>query len=682
MSARALLGPDGPLARALEGYEDREGQLQMAEAVERALAEHRPLLCEAGTGTGKTLAYLVPALLSGARVVVSTATKALEEQIFHKDLPLVRRHLGVTPEAALVKGLGNYLCRRRYEELRAGSLAISDPHLGRSLPMLEAWVEESETGDVSELTALAEGDPLWREVASSSETRIGSSCEYYERCFVTRMKRDMERARLLVVNHHLFFADLALKTASGKRGDAFGVLPPYDAVIFDEAHQLEDIATATFGTRVSRGRVESMLRDADRAFLATGLSDRLLSRGEGSALTAMTRDAADDLFESLADLADTAGNGGGDNRKVLGRDVWVGKLLDAYHRFDTALEALAGYAEANRIGESVALVAQRAAALREEAASVVDPATHQITWVETGGLGGRRSVRKVSFGASPIDLGRLFRERIFDRVGAVVLTSATLTTAASGRPFGFFRSRIGLDEADDLGVLELAVASPFDHGSRALLYTPADLPEANEGAFVLRAAERIAELVDITGGGAFVLCTSIRAMRALGAALRSRLARPPLVQGEAPKSALLARFKADGHAVLVATMSFWEGVDVPGEALRLVVIEKIPFAVPTDPIVVARCAAIEERGDNPFMSYSVPQAAITLKQGFGRLLRTRADRGIVAILDRRVRSRGYGRALLDSLPPATRAESLEEVRTFWARLESGASGVEGRESGA
>lgn len=675
--AASLLGPSGPFARGLDGYEDREGQVAMASAVERALAEDRILLCEAGTGTGKTLAYLVPAILSGRKVVVSTATKALEDQIYTKDLPLVAEHLRLDPRAALVKGLGNYLCLRRFGELRT-SPGAGAGIAGRSLPLIEAWAQETEMGDVAELAHLAEGDPLWREVASSSETRLGASCEHFERCFVTRMKRDSEAARLLVVNHHLFFADLALKIAGARRGFAgAGALPPYDAVIFDEAHQLEDIATGFFGVRVSRARVDSMLRDADRAFIASGLADRILGRGEGTAITAVVRESADALFDRLASLGGAAGGGDrGEARSPLARDAWSGELLDAYHRLDDHLEALAAYASANAISEAVQLVGNRAAQLRDDAARIVDPATNQVTWVEVRG-------RAVSFGASPVDLGDMLREHVFERIGAVVLTSATLTTSGSaGARFRFLRSRMGLDEDVSVPVDELEVPSPFDYPTAALLYTPRDLPEATDAAFVERAADRAAELIGITGGGAFLLCTSIRAMNALAAALRVRFARasavaradgsapgrqaPLLVQGDAPKGALLRRFRAERHAVLVATMSFWEGVDVPGEALRLVIIEKLPFAVPTDPVVAARCTAIEQGGGNPFIAYSVPQAAITLKQGFGRLIRARTDRGIVAILDRRIRTRGYGRVLLDSLPDARRTDRIEDVRAFWA----------------
>jgi ATP-dependent DNA helicase DinG len=663
-TARRLLGPGGPLSRAFEGYEEREGQLAMADAVERALAEDRTLLCEAGTGTGKTLAYLVPAILSGKKIVVSTATKALQEQIFTKDIPLIAEHLELSPNAALGKGLSNYLCLRRYHELRASAGALSDSGVRRSLPLLEAWAADTDTGDVAELTGLAEGDPIWREVSSSSETRVGQSCKYHDRCFVTRMKRDLEEARLVIVNHHLFFADLAVKMAADRRGFAgAGALPPYDAVIFDEAHEIESVATDFFGVRVSRARVDALLRDSDRAFVASGLADTMRAKGEGTALTAVVREASDAFFDALARLH---GRGAEEQagRVTLSPDAWTGEIQGTYHRLDDTLEALAGYAQKSSKDEAVRLVAQRATELRRDAARIVDPKQNQVTWIEI-------RPRSISIGASPIHLGDLFRDRVVEPVGGVVLTSATLTTGtgrASSSPFRFLRSRLGLEDTVTVPVEELSVPSPFDYKRSAILYTPRDLPEVSDAAFIPRAADRIAELVAVTRGGAFVLCTSVRAMRAFAALLRGRTPRPPMVQGDAPKLMLVRRFRAERDAVLIATMSFWEGVDVPGEALRLVVIDKLPFAVPSDPVVAARCRALEEAGISPFTAYSVPDAAITLKQGFGRLIRTHRDRGVVAILDRRVRTRGYGASMLASLPPARRTDRLDDVAAFWAEV--------------
>lgn len=670
---RALLGPEGPLARAYPGYEERTGQLAMADAVERALAEDHVLLCEAGTGTGKTLAYLVPAILSGKTIVISTATKALEDQIFTKDLPLIDRTLRISAPSVLVKGLSNYLCLRRYNELRKSPSAALPRGSRSSLPILERWASETETGDVAELSQMSESDPLWVMVNSGSETRVGSACTYFDRCFVTRMKRDMEKARLLIVNHHLFFADLAVKRNALARGNSgAGVLPPYDAVIFDEAHQLEDIATDFFGTRISRARVNTMLRDSDQAFVSGGLIDPIFGGGAASVLVGSVRSASEAMFDRIARLVKNAEG----RTPISEADAFSGEVLEGYHAFDSALEALEHYARENSRSEAIDMVAKRAGLLREETARIVDPAINQVKWVEA-----RDS--NVSMGASPVDVGRMFRAEVFEQTAACILTSATLTTSEKSppdegkSPFQFLKSRLGLSGELAFNVKELSVPSPFDYSRAAMLYTPRDLPEASDPGFAKAAGERSAELIEITGGGAFVLCTSLRGMKALADILKRRVKVPFMVQGEAPKYALLERFRASEHAVLVATMSFWEGVDVPGSALRLVIIEKLPFAVPTDPIVAARCLAIEKEGGNPFVEYSVPQAAITLKQGFGRLIRTRTDHGIVAILDKRIQTRGYGRGLISALPRTQRSGNIEDVRTFFQSIKNTQSPLSG-----
>jgi ATP-dependent DNA helicase DinG len=623
----------------------------MADAVERALAHDRVLVCEAGTGTGKTLAYLVPAILSGKKVVVSTATRALQEQIFNKDIPLIRQTLGLRVEAALMKGLANYLCLRRFGDYRASPEA-NEPHAARVLPILEEWAGSTTSGDVADLVGLTEEEPVWREVSSSSETRIGQDCPHFNACFVTRMKREAEAARIVVVNHHLFFADLALR---GPHGGA--ALPDYDAVIFDEAHQLEDIATDFFGVRVSSARVQSMLRDAERCFVSAGLSDKLLRKGEGAAIIEIARESAGRFFGEIARARGASPGAGGrggppEGKGTIERDFWSGALVASYHKLDAALEALAAYAEARQTSEAVEMVARRTTQLRQDLSTIVDGTKNHVVWAEV-------RPRSAAVGASPIELSSTLKGRLFAQVPAIVLTSATLATAHS---FAFLRSRLGLD--DDIPVEELEVASPFDYPTKALVYLPRDLPEPSDPAWLDAARTRIHELIEATGGGAFILATSKRVMQALHASIARVPGRPVFVQGEAPKGLLLERFRAAQNGVLVATMSFWEGVDVPGQALRLIIIDKIPFQVPTDPVVLARSSAIEQSGQNPFSHYHVPAAAITLKQGFGRLIRTRQDAGIVAILDRRIHTKNYGRALLESLPPARRTENLAETKAF------------------
>jgi ATP-dependent DNA helicase DinG len=659
LRARDVLGPGSPLSHVLPGWEHREGQLAMAEAVERAIADERHLFVEAGTGTGKTLAYLVPALLSGRKVVVSTATRALQDQIFTKDLPIVAEALGahgVTFRATLMKGLGNYLCLRRMHEARMGPHGL-DPDLARILE----WARTTETGDRAELASLADDAHAWREVASSSETRIGAGCEHFDACFVTRMRSEAERADLVVVNHHLLLADLALRT--GPRPARAAVLPPYDALIFDEAHQIEDIATDFFGTRVSSARVDALTRDAEASLAAAGALEALQSGPVRGTLEGV-RETSRGLFGELAAAA-----GAGESRFALSSPELTSRCRAAHEALDVRLEALEAITRA-RAEESLQLVARRTGELRDDLRRILrapvaedEAALGDVRWVDV-------RPRSVSVGASPVEVGGELRRRLFDRVPTVVCTSATLATAGG---FHFAKARLGAPPETD----EKVLASPFDFASRAALYLPRDLPDPSDPRFHDAAVARVLELVELTGGGAFVLCTSKRSMNALHGQLKARCPLPVMVQGERPKHLLLSAFRASGRSVLVATMSFWEGVDVPGWALRLVVLEKIPFAPPNDPVVAARCARVDREGGSGFGQYSVPLAAMTLKQGFGRLIRSQQDAGVVAILDGRIVKKGYGRALLAALPPASRVATLGELKQFYEAIgpESRAAGL-------
>jgi ATP-dependent DNA helicase DinG len=614
---------------------------------------------------------LVPAILSGRKIVISTATRALQDQIYFKDLPLIERALGLRTSAALMKGLSNYLCRRRYAEYRSSEDSAS-PSRSRSLDAIERWLSETESGDVGELASLGENDPVLPLVTSSSDTRVGQPCQYFGECFVTRMKKDADAARLVIVNHHLFFADLALRGAHPGR-----VLPDYDAVIFDEAHQLEDIATMFFGVRVSETRVKRLLAELERTLGRLGRTGPLF----GAGVLTHARNASDDFFRLVVEATPK-----GDGRVTLERDFWTGERASAWHRLDETLDSIRAVTEAlagelssgtsNRsaavsrrdalaIADGAGVLARRADEIRRDLAIVVDGAAGRVTFADVGS-------RSPSLSSSPVELAGLFRSQIFETIPATILTSATLSSGSddgkASAPFSFVRSRLGLD-GDAVRVDELVVKSPFDYASRAVLYVPEDLPSPGDEAFGARAVDRIAELVELTGGGAFVLTTSVRSMRTLHRGLCDRLRGPRVfVQGERPKSALLATFRAAGDAVLVATASFWQGVDVPGDALRLVVLEKIPFPVPTEPLVLARARALESEGKNPFLDLHLPLAKIALKQGFGRLIRSHADRGIVALLDERIHRRGYGKALLSALPPARRARDIAEVRALWSSL--------------
>ncbi len=654
-----VLGRGGLLASALPGHEHREGQLQMAALVESSLAHDGVALIEAGTGTGKTFAYLVPALLSGKKVVVSTGTKTLQDQIASSDVPRLRAVMGdALPggvDVAVLKGLPSYLCRRRFEELRKSAESVSDRVIARALPVIETFVRETYTGDRAELSGLAEDDRVWSAVSSGSDTRIGPRCVYHEQCFVTRARRAAEDAAIVVVNHHLFFADLALR-AEGRASGArlgIGVLPDYDAVIFDEAHLLEDVCAQFFGVSLSTGRIEALARDADHALSGAGLLDE---NAELMVQTLLVRGA--DFFDLLPHPASSGPN---ESRTPLGPDLGSPAARGALYALDAALEALAERCRANVIeGEPIAQITRRADRMRDSISALegLEKAT-LVGWVSRQG-------RSISIGASPVDVSAIFRNEVLAQKRAVVLTSATMTT---GGNFSFVKDRLGVDFEVD----EAIVASPFEFETQALLYLP-ELPERRSDAFMPAAIEEVLVLVTAAGGGAFVLCTSRKAMTELYRALAPRLSRAGLssrVQGDSPKGALLDWFRSHGNGVLFATASFWEGVDVPGDALRLVIIDRLPFEVPSDPLVEARVKRLTAEGREAFMEYLVPAAALALKQGFGRLIRSRRDRGVVAILDGRITTKGYGKRFLSSLPPARRTSDREEVARFFA---SGARG--------
>ncbi len=640
-----VLGPGGLLARALPGYEPRPSQVTMAEQVADALLTRRPLLVEAGTGTGKTLAYLVPAILSGLKVVVSTGTKNLQEQIFRKDVPLLRAELPVAFTAACMKGLSNYLCLRRFKDYSGREAAFG--RMDSTLDAIRVWATQTDSGDRAELPELADDSPIWREVSATQETRLGTRCPHYEDCMVTRARRRAQAADLVIVNHHLFFADLALRTLWPQAQ----LLPAYEAVIFDEAHQLEDVVTDYFGTGVSTLRVGALVRDLQRAIVADNVPDRLKAAGTH----VESRSAA--MFDAIKRRLT------GSERTVVTGVTWQGEPEKAAHALDTALEELANgldSVEGRKLadgGDEKSALARRCGAIRDDLALLVDGAQkidrRHVFWAEQRG-------RTVLLHASPIDVSSIMRDKLLSQVDAAVFTSATLTAGGS---FEFVRVRLGLESA-----LEARLASPFDFAKQAVLYLPRDLPEPAEEAFAEAAAERMRELVEVTDGRAFLLFTSHRQLSRVHQLLAPRLRQRVLLQGEKPKHLLVEEFKREVGSVLFATASFWEGVDVAGEALSLVVIDKLPFSPPDDPLVAARARRLEDEGQDPFQAYHLPRAALSLAQGFGRLIRHREDRGIVALLDRRATTKGYGRRVLAGLPPdCPRTASLDEVRAFWAR---------------
>lgn len=637
----AVFADEGPLARALPQFEPRHGQRLMAEAVADTLAQGGVLLAEAGTGTGKTLAYLVPAILSGRRVLVSTGTKNLQEQIYEKDLPVLRRALGVEFTATCMKGRANYVCLHRLEQAR-GSGGAANPvfeHMAR-------WAETSETGDRAELEDLAENDPLWHDVSATSDTCLGSDCPQFDACFITRMRQRAAASDLVIVNHHLLCADAAVRQSS------YGeVIPACHYAVVDEAHQLEDVATQYFGVSVSNYRLDELGRDVERLLNAGVVGD------EDGSLRRMVRRADDHAraFFGALTLARASRAVGGDRLRV-GPD-WFGDivadglaLVGALDGLDGALNLAATGADAGAAEDLLAL-ARRAGEIRDQLRflmSASDP--RHVYFIEARGRG-------VFLRAAPIDVADILQEVLFDRMRATVLTSATLTVEGS---FAYVRGRLGIR-----GGAEITVPSEFDYASQAVLYLPRRMPAPKAPDFSQAAAQEVLEILRRTRGRAFVLFTSYGVLRDVHARLLPALPYPLFVQGDAPRSVLLQRFRVTPGAVLLATSSFWQGVDVVGEQLSCVIIDKLPFASPGDPITAARVEAITAEGGDPFHEYQVPLAVLTMLQGLGRLIRHRDDRGVLAVLDPRLRTMPYGRRFLDSFPPAPVTHDLGYVEKFF-----------------
>lgn len=646
----AVLAPGGRLSLALPGYEPRPDQLRMASAVADALARRRYLVAEAGTGTGKTLAYLLPAVQSGRRVVISTATRTLQEQIWFRDIPLLRDRCGVEISAAYLKGRANYYCLARGEEFERHP-TFPTREEAALWPRIREWARSTGTGDRAEID-LPDSYLAWKDLSATGETCVGKECAAWEDCFVQQARARAAQADVVLVNHHLFFADLAMRTSRA----GVEVLPPYEAVIFDEAHAIEDVATEYFGLQVSSYRVEELARDAQRAVADRPDLASMLKRTTGELARSGER-----FFASVA-RAMAAGAGrsepprGGrrsEDETLRGALVpaMLAPLAGEQDRLDEALEELRGEL-ADADAPALAQIARRAAELRVELAAVTamkEPS--RVFFAEVRGRG-------VFLRAAPIDVAEELSTRLYRNVDTVVFTSATLAT--QGR-FDYFRRQVGLHP--DLDVDEAVFPGPFDYATQAALVAPAGLPDPNQPGFVAAAARAVRELAGITGGRAFVLCTSVRNMLAFREAL-SDLPWQLLVQGERPKHRLLESFR-ERPSVLFATQSFWEGVDVPGAALSLVVIDRLPFAPPGDPVVAARVKALAEGGRDAFSELQVPAAALQLRQGFGRLVRSRADHGLVAVLDPRLTTRGYGRAFLASLPGSPLLRSIEEARRWW-----------------
>ena len=658
-----IFGRDGLIARSHPDYEYRAGQVQMAEAVLRAFEERKHLLVEAGTGTGKTLAYLVPAIAAAVerreRVIVSTGTKNLQEQLMEKDIPFLQKVLPKKFTAAYMKGRTNYACLHRIK--RAESQAILDglddiDHFEE----VRQWARESAVGDRAELVGLPEYLSFWRHIDARSEICLGQKCADYDACFITRMRQRAQDADIVIVNHHLFFADLAL------RGGEYGqVLPDYSAVIFDEAHAIEDVAAEYFGAQVSNYQVEDLLRDLEQLPITNVEANRELTKAAGRVLR-----FAENFWMGFQERRGEEGRQpilpGTFARKNRSGDVEATPLGDAYLKLDGALMRMETTLDA--LAEQppeVDNLLRRVRELRFNLEFIVAGDSKSfVYWLERRGRG-------MFLRASPIDVSGLLQDKLFEKVETVVMTSATLASAGN---FNFVRERLGLDEEK---TEELIAPSSYDYQKQAVLYLPSKMPDPRSPQWADAAAAEVIGILNATRGRAFILSTSLSGMRSLYERVAPEIDFPCFMQGEATKSAVLEKFRQTPNAVLFATASFWQGVDVRGEALSCVIIDKLPFAVPTDPIVAARQRFIEDAGGSSFYEYSVPQAIITLKQGLGRLIRSTTDRGVLSVLDPRLRTQAYGRLFMQSFPPCRITSELGEVsRIFESKVQSPKSKVE------
>ncbi len=637
MQPSRFFGPNGGLSTAHGAYEHRPGQEDMARAVAGTLDRGGSLMIEAGTGTGKTFAYLVPILESGRRVVVSTGTRNLQDQIFRKDLPFLRDAAGFSISACLMKGRDNYLCRYRFGEFEPAPL-VEVREERRFIPLISRWSRTTASGDRAEIAELPDDLRLWRDINARAETCTGGKCVEFENCWLTKMKRTAQQSQIVVVNHHLFFADLAVRSAYG------AVLPDYDTVIFDEAHLLEEVATLYFGRTVSAHQLEDLARDVERGAAKRGGA----AKGGGGATE--LREAARNLFDPIREAL----------RQAAGRQRFVpatsgGIELDSeWAGLAAALDEVAKPSGSGADGEAVET---RAHDLKDALGAVLKrDASGFVYGMESRARG------NVVLSAAPIDVGPLLQESLFSKLHASVLTSATLSVGGS---FDFFRRRLGFDALDSL-----IVDSPFDHAKQAVLYLPGRMPEPREPEFFSRAMAEIDSLLATTGGRAFLLFTSHAALARAGEHLKRAGSYPLFVQGEGSKVSLVESFRSTPRAVLLGTSSFWHGVDVPGEALSLVVIDKLPFDVPSDPLVAARIERIREHGGNPFADYQTPMAVLELKQGLGRLLRSRSDRGVLAVLDPRILTKSYGKTFLKSLPPYPVVRTQAAVAEFFGESQT------------
>ena len=627
-----LMGVSGPLARHIPGFAPRAAQLAMAGLIHESLSRQGQLAIEAGTGTGKTFAYLVPALLSGLKIIISTGTRHLQDQLYHRDLPLVRAALEVPARTALLKGRANYLCWHRLETI-AGEGKFKTRETASDLESIRTWAGRTDSGDISELPGIAEDSRLWPGVTSTTDNCLGQECEHFSRCFVVRARRAAQEADLVVVNHHLFFADLALKE------EGFGdLLPGAQACILDEAHQLPDAASLFFGKSLGSRQFFELGRDV--------MVEHLREAGDMQDLP----DSARRLEQQVQALRLTLGKT--DRRAPWSEVAGEARVTDSLDRLREGLEALGDWLKlAAPRGQGLENCWRRCESLRERMDMLTSTSDElHIRWFETR----QRSFR---MNMTPLDVAPIFHAHLESLPRAWIFTSATL---AVGDDFRHFTRRMGLVDAETR-----QLHSPFDYSRNALLYLPPDMPDPNEARYTGAVIAHAREILAVSQGRAFLLFTSHRALQQAARMLEDDIEYPLLVQGSAPRRELLNQFRQLGNAVLLGTSSFWEGVDVRGPALSCVIIDKLPFASPGDPVLQARIETLRRQGGNPFMEYQLPAAVIALKQGIGRLIRDVEDRGVLVICDPRLEGKSYGRLFLDSLPEMPHSRSIADIESFF-----------------
>ena len=632
-TARQFFSRHGVLSKWHPRYEFRPGQLEMAEAVESALAEKKHLLVDAGTGTGKTLAYLVPAILSGKRVVVSTGTKNLQEQLFYKDIPFLQKHFARPLQVCYMKGRNNFACRQKIYDTERDPILTGLEEIA-DFQIIREWEKTTTTGDRAEIKTLPESSSAWQKIDARRDLCTGQKCQQFERCFITQMHQRAHESDIIIVNHHLFFADLAVKDE-----DFGGIIPEYAAVVFDEAHEIEDVAGKYFGVGVSSYQFQELVRD-----IAAVSRTKHFGSGELDRILDTLSDRAEQFF---ALFGETEGRVG-----FKAHTSFFEQHADAYDDVERALELVSTHLQlVKNAPEEVIPLFRRTQEIGQRLAfwSRGDDRSY-VYWIERRGRG-------CFLQATPIDVSSILEEKLFDVLDTVILTSATL---AVGGTFEFTEKRLGIRSTRPL-----VVPSHFDYQKQALLYVPQHLPDPRSPAFGRAAAEEITRILCHSRGRAFVLFTSYQQMRTVYDRVSLEIDYPTLMQGTGPRSALLDEFRATPHSVLFATSSFWQGVDVQGDQLSCVIIDKLPFAVPSDPVVEARIERIREQEGNPFYDYQIPQAALALKQGFGRLIRSKTDRGVLVLLDNRITKQRYGQVFFDSLPPYGFTTQITAVEKFF-----------------